>query len=145
MGHSTAAIQKGDFSEAIARAYYTGQGFTVLTAETHETHYDFVIEKDNVFQKVQVKTCVYAFRDTDRSPTLIRIRNKRGQNSPYEKGDYDILVGVWREGGKMFFFTQDEAMKVPSETISVAREDGTPIRHKKSSERKPFQVVEFKL
>ena len=48
--------QKGDISEAKVLARFVELGYTVLIPFNQGLRYDFVIEKEDVFQRVQVKT-----------------------------------------------------------------------------------------
>ena len=144
MAYSQDAVRKGSFSEAIVKAYYVYLGYNVLEINTHETHWDFVIEKGKDFKRVQVKTCVMSGFKEGKGNTLIRIRNKRGQNTRYNRSDYDILVGVWVEGGKMYFFNSEDVNKEEiGETITVERLDGNPLTKTKAPS--PYRVEEFSI
>ena len=144
MAYNKEAVRKGTFSEAIVKAYYIYCGYNVLEINTHETHWDFVIEKEGDYSRVQVKTCVKVKFEEGKGNTLIRIRNKRGQNVRYNPEDYDILVGVWVEGGKMYFFNSEDVNKEDQkETITVERLDGKPLTRTKAP--LPFKVEEFSI
>ena len=144
MGHSPSAIQKGDLSEAIAKVLFINEGYTILTADTHETHWDLVITRGSEFIRVQVKSCVESKFEKGKGNTLVRIRNKRGQNNSYLEEDYDLLIGVWKEGGKAFLFdSRNVNSKDMGETITVARLDGKPLTRTKAPV--PKKVYEFSL
>ncbi len=99
------------------------KGFTVLTPETHETSYDFVIELEGKYSRVQVKTDVV-------HKNLVRFRNKHGSsNSFYEVNDYDILAGVWIEKKKIYLFESKLVNnRKHGETISVETVNGEPLK-----------------
>ncbi len=48
--------EKGNFGLGIAIAYFTTNGYTVSIPLNDTQDYDLVIEKNNIFQSVQVKT-----------------------------------------------------------------------------------------
>lgn len=134
MGRSDKAISKGITSEYLVKSYFSSEGYIVLSPDTHETHYDFVIEKDSVFKRVQCKTCAivkygYVKQDGTGGSNLVRVRNKRGcKGTTYNEGDYDILVGVWLENKTLFIFDGKDVLGIKKgESITCAREDGTEL------------------
>ena len=46
----------GMATEYQAAAYYTSQGYTVCWPKESQSPYDFIVEKDGTFKRVQVKT-----------------------------------------------------------------------------------------
>jgi hypothetical protein len=48
--------QIGDISEAIVRARFIEKGYVVLIPQNSALRYDIVVEKDGIFQRVQIKT-----------------------------------------------------------------------------------------
>jgi hypothetical protein len=56
MSISLNPTQIGDISEAIIRARFIEKGFVVLVPQNNGLRYDIVIEKDGIFQRVQIKT-----------------------------------------------------------------------------------------
>jgi hypothetical protein len=48
--------QIGDISEAIVRARFIEKGYVVLIPQNSSLRYDIVVEKDGIFQRVQIKT-----------------------------------------------------------------------------------------
>jgi hypothetical protein len=48
--------QIGDISEAMVRARFIEKGYVVLVPQNSALRYDIVVEKDGVFQRVQIKT-----------------------------------------------------------------------------------------
>ena len=136
MGHSEKAIAKGTRCELYAQTWFLKNDYTVLVPTTHEKPYDFVVEKDGCYERVQVKANVL-FGD------LVRFRNKHGaNNASYSIDDYDILVGVWEDGNSLWFFrSQDINGTGKSESITVATVSGRPLREYKGYSRpKPFRV-----
>jgi hypothetical protein len=123
MGWSTEAIAKGVIAEKYAKIYFMSHGLSVLTPETHEKPYDFVIEHNGEYSKVQVKSEVIF-------GNLVRFRNKHGAaNAKYSVKDYDILAGVWVERKKIYlFYSKDINEKEYGESLTVETVDGTPLR-----------------
>jgi len=81
---------KGRIAELIAQAKYINLGYNVLQPVHKDGVYDFVIEKDGDFQKVQAKV-VNIKKD------IYIIKNQKvsnGKTSYYEEGEFDLLVGV---------------------------------------------------
>lgn len=115
--------------ENLAKVFFMARGFTVLTPETHETSYDFVIELDGDYKRVQVKTDVV-------HKNLVRFRNKHGSsNSFYEVTDYDILAGVWIEKKRIYLFDSKLVNnREHGETITVSTTDETPLMNFKRYE-----------
>lgn len=123
MVRSTLAIRKGMSAEYLAKAHFSKAGYYILSPDTHERSYDFLIEKDGVFEKIQVK----AVLETDFN--LARIRNKHGaKNKLYEVDDYDILAGVWIRHNKIYLFRSEEVNNIFKETITVSKLDGTALK-----------------
>lgn len=85
---------KGRIAEMIAMTKYLSLGYTVLQPVNKDGIYDFVIEKDNVFSKVQVKTLrdmedkyAISFKSTSHNRTGNTMKN-------YSSTDIDLFVGV---------------------------------------------------
>ena len=106
-------------AEYLAKAFFSKKDFLIITPDTHETHYDFIIENEEDTARVQVKAAV-AFED------LIRFRNKHGSNNAfYEISDYDILAGVWVEESRIYlFYSKDINGKEFGESITVGSKTG---------------------
>lgn len=133
MGYNEQAIRKGVTAEFLAKVYFTIDGWVILIPDSHETSYDFVIEKNGEFRRVQVKTAsVYG--------DLIRVRNKHGQNRTYDQNAYDILVGVWVERKRLYLFhSEDVNSGQHSESISVGRVDGKTMHNRPRP--KPYTII----
>jgi hypothetical protein len=56
MSTSLNPTQIGDISEIIVRARFIQKGYTVLVPQNNGLRYDIVVEKDGIFQRVQIKT-----------------------------------------------------------------------------------------
>lgn len=85
---------KGRISELLAQAKYIELGYKVLEPVNKDGIYDFVIEKDGVFKRVQVKTL------TDKGDFYeLRTRSVNTNSSGhtvklYTKEEIDLFVGV---------------------------------------------------
>lgn len=123
MGRSVDAIRKGIIGEQLAKIYFLNQGYEVLSPSTHEKPYDFVVEKNSKFQRVQVKTEV-CFGN------LVRFRNKHGaNNASYKVSDYDILAGVWIDRKQIYLFKSSDINETKyGESLTVATIDGSELR-----------------
>ena len=102
---------KGRISELKAITRYIELGYTVLEPINKDGVYDFVIEKDNVFQKVQVKTLNE--KDYFYSLRFISTSHNRNGNSRkiYTKEEIDIFVGVLPEKNIIVQIPFDKANK----------------------------------
>lgn len=67
---------KGKAGLSMAIAYYGSNGYTVLLPLDDTQDYDLVVEKDNIFQKVQVKATGY-YRGTNLN-RIVSLRNTGG-------------------------------------------------------------------
>jgi hypothetical protein len=56
MAASLNPTQIGDISEAIVRARFIQKAYVVLVPQNNGLRYDIVVEKDGIFQRVQIKT-----------------------------------------------------------------------------------------
>lgn len=56
MATTLTPTQIGDISEAIVRARFIERGYVVLVPQNNGLRYDIVVEKDGIFQRVQIKT-----------------------------------------------------------------------------------------
>lgn len=68
---------KGKAGLSMAIAYYGSNGYTVLLPLDDTQDYDLVVEKDNIFQKVQVKATGYL---TPSNKYSVSLRNTGGTN-----------------------------------------------------------------
>ena len=48
--------QSGDLSEALVKAYLIKKGWVVLTPSSRDTVYDFIVDRGDYEEKIQVKT-----------------------------------------------------------------------------------------
>lgn len=124
-------------AEYLAKAHFSKIGYLILSPDSHETNYDFIISLDENSEKikVQVKSVLEV-----KSFNLARIRNKHGSsNKPYAIKDYDILAGVWIERNKIYLFkSEDINSRKFGETLSLCRLDGTPMINRKRQRAVPY-------
>lgn len=85
---------KGRIAEMIAMTKYISLGYTVLEPVNKDGIYDFVIERNNIFKRVQVKTLrdmgdkyAMSFKSTSHNRSGNTVKH-------YSQGDIDIFVGV---------------------------------------------------
>jgi hypothetical protein len=78
--------RRGDAAEAIVRAAFAVRGVTVLRPEHDNTPYDFVIEVDGEFLRIQAKT---AYDGQNGGTVRFETRSTRVKNHGYERGSYD--------------------------------------------------------
>jgi hypothetical protein len=127
MGYNQEAIRKGNRNELLAQAHWLSKGYNILQPFGHDSHYDFVAENGEEFVKVQVKTAILTTY-TNGCPSLWRARNKRGQNGKYPPNAYDILHVVEASTPEHRHWCIPESDVFGIETVTVAREDGEPLR-----------------
>ncbi len=128
MGRNALAIRKGMSAEYLAKAHFSKQGYLIISPDSHETSFDFLIHKGNEVFKVQVKA-VLELEDFK----LARIRNKHGANNKsYKQSDYDILAGVWIDKNLIYLFKTEDVNEIGfGETISVSKLDGSKLNNRK--------------
>src|SRR5688500_14141768 len=82
--------QIGGISEAIVRARFIEKGYVVLVPQNSGLRYDIVVERDGIFQRVQIKTGhlhngAVVFNAASQDP------NDRNKNIDY-RGDIDAFA-----------------------------------------------------
>ena len=103
-----------------AASVFLSRGYQVYFPSAQQSWVDFIVEKDGVFQKVQVKT---AWWNTVGKNSYLQCRI-RSTNKYYEAGVFDILCIVHE--GTVWLIPAD---KVQSSNISLA---GTHEKYKGS-------------
>lgn len=108
-------------AEYLAKAYFSKQGYLIISPDSHETPYDFIVTNEDLTYKVQVKSAITGVNDD-----YVRFRNKHGgNNQSYTVSDYDILAGVWVERSQIYLFRSEEVNSGRfGETITVASQSG---------------------
>lgn len=125
------AIRKGMSAEYLAKAFFSKNGYLIITPDTHETSYDFIaVDQNGNSDRVQVKAV------NELKSGLARIRNKHGStNRLYLKNSYDILAGVWVERSKIYLFNSEDVNENEfGEAITVERLDGRKLDSKRRPE-----------
>lgn len=116
--------KQGNLGVARALYEYSRLGYTVLTPLTDCNTYDIVVEREGVFQRVQVKTT--SLREPKSREGVYRViiesRGGGGKNPKVTKrcqGDYDLLFVMTVDG---------DCWSIPEEVItsSAALAVGTP-------------------
>lgn len=84
--------QKGLVGIGSAIQYFTEHGYAVLMPLVDANKYDFVIELDGKFSRIQVKTTSYQ-RNTNTYEVILESRGGPGGkfHTPISQNDYDIL------------------------------------------------------
>ena len=99
--NSMTTQQKGDLAVSFAIAKLTELGFNVLIPLTESAQYDLVIEKENVFKRVQVKYITGTQVDLRR----IHSNSKGYVIKKYENG-FDILF-IYKSSIEMYLIEED--------------------------------------
>lgn len=89
---------KGRIAELLAQAKYISLGYVVLQPVNKDGVYDFVIEKEDKFLKIQVKV----IKEKDDFYQLKNQMVSSGITYYYQEGDFDYLVGVNIVSGEIF-------------------------------------------
>lgn len=95
--------QKGAVGVAKAIAYFADQGYVVLIPVSESQRYDLVIEKDNVLQRVEVKSSRHK---QPKSPSYsVHLKTCGGrQKTTYLSPDDCDLVFIHVEDGRQYLF-----------------------------------------
>lgn len=135
MARSALALRKGMSAEYLAKAHFSKIGYLILSPDSHETNYDFIISRTNDLLKVQVKSVIEL-----KAFSLARIRNKHGAtNKPYAIKDYDILAGVWVERNKIYLFrSADINENQYGEALTISKLNNTSL----SNHKRPLPYFE---
>lgn len=115
--------QKGLIGVCRAMYEYTQQGYTVLQPLIDANKYDFVIEKNNVFQRVQVKTSTHISPNNAviSYDVVLESRGNRQYNSKkFQVGDYDLLF-VMTELGDCWSIPATEITSTTSLTVGTVK------------------------
>jgi hypothetical protein len=81
--------KRGQAAEAIVKSELVSRGISVLTPAYDNEPYDIVIEQDDSFHRIQVKT---AFEATTSGAVRFRTRSTRTKSSGYEREGYEGAV-----------------------------------------------------
>jgi len=97
--NSTTTKKQGGIGEIKGMYEYSRLGYSVLTPISDNNPYDFVIEKNGIFQKVQVKTSTML---EGKNPKFAIDKRGGGSKSLYNKrvisGEYDLLFLMYKDG-----------------------------------------------
>lgn len=102
--------ERGQATEAIVKAEFVSRGIPVLVPEYDNEPYDFVIEIDGGFHRVQAKT---AFEATTNGAVRFRTRSVRTKRSGYEREGYDGKIDLFA----VYTPIRDETYLVPIEDV----------------------------
>jgi len=139
IGYSDKAVKKGTIGEYLVKVYFLNEEYNIFNPDNHETSLDFMVEKQNVLTKIQVK-CVNTVKIS--GVEYLRVRNKHGRNAPYKKGDYDLLVGVDTQRLDLYIFKAEDIIDNNfGEALTVGRVDGKEITRRK---RPQFTKISLK-
>lgn len=85
-------FRSGVSAELFVASKLSEQGYNILWPLITQSRYDLVIEKDGLFQKVQVKKATYSLTGTYRY-LQARLSGKNKQtNTPYQAKDVDLFA-----------------------------------------------------
>ena len=113
--------EKGDLAVAYAIAYYVEKGYEVLTPLGDKKPYDIVLEKNNVFTRVQ---CKYTGSQSKYGIYSVGLRVMGGNQSfytakNYGPNDFDILF-VFTKNKDMYEFDRGVWSRAKS-TLSLGK------------------------
>lgn len=111
-------------AEYLAKAFFSKNGYTVYSPDSHDNAFDFIASKDGLYRRVQVKSVIEIPKFN-----LARVRNKHGStNKLYKVEDYDILAGVWVERNKIYLYGSRDINEAGfGEALTVGKLDGSPL------------------
>jgi len=114
--------EKGDIAIAHAISYYISNGFEVCLPIGDKRHYDFIIEKDAILKKVQVKFAGF-YKGKERCIAGLRIT---GGNQSYSyakkyKDDAFDLLFIYTEQGEKYQFPWKEVICRNSIVVDIPK------------------------
>ena len=102
--------KRGQATEAIVKAELVSRGVPVLVPEYDNEPYDFVMEIDGGFHRVQSKT---AFEATTSGAVRFRTRSVRTKSSGYEREGYEGKIDLFA----VFAPIREEIYLIPIEDV----------------------------
>ncbi|RLM76496.1 group I intron-associated PD-(D/E)XK endonuclease [Halorubrum sp. Atlit-26R] len=114
--------KRGQAAEAIVKSEFVSRGIPVLTPTYDNEPYDIVVEVDDSFHRIQVKT---AFEATTSGAVRFRTRSTRTKSSGYEREGYEDAVDFFA----VYAPACDETYLVPIEETGKTQ---MTIRHEPS-------------
>ena len=111
---------KGKLAELKCLTEYVELGYKVLIPFGQNARYDFVIEKDNIYQRVQVKTGrivngVVRFQTS----TTYNVSKENRVEKSYDKSDIDCFI-VWvRELNEFYVMSVEEARQQQAQSLRL--------------------------
>ena len=112
---------KGDIALGQAIAYYTKNEYEVLLPIGDKRHYDFVIEKNGVLQKVQVKYAgMYASGICKVGLRITGGNQKINYSRKYANESFDVLF-VYSQKGEAYHIPWNEVSARNELTIEVEK------------------------
>ena len=115
-------------TELYVASWYSEKGYAVYWPLSTQSRCDFIIEKDDVFQKIQVKKATWS-KTGPYKYLQCRLKNRNKHASWYTEGDYDLIVFV-DDQKRMWIAPFDEVNNL----ISVCL-DGTKPGYKSRSDK----------
>ena len=102
--------KRGQAAEAIVKSKFVSYGISVLVPAYDNEPYDIVIEIDNKFYRIQIKT---AFEATTHGAVRFRTRSTRTKSSGYEREGYEGSIDFFA----VYAPACDEAYLIPIEEV----------------------------
>ncbi len=113
-------------TELYAASWFANKDYSIYWPMATQSRCDFLIEKEGIFQKVQVKKATWA-QVGPYKYLQCRLGPKRPGAPPYREGDYDLMVFICDD--KRIWIAQYEELK---NLVSVCL-DGTKENYKTRS------------
>lgn len=103
--------KQGDIGTSLAIAYFSIEGYTINIPLSDSQKYDLLLEKEGIFKKVQVKTCLKKNKGSFKVElrTVTNTRGKKFSVSFISSKDCDILFVVLPRP-KMYLFPVEEIL-----------------------------------
>ncbi len=125
--HST--HQKGVVGELEFSLHLMKKGFSVLTPIDPNSSYDLVIEKDNIFTRIQVKYC------TPKNGVLrVELDRKKRTTKPYREREVDAMAAYDSVHHKFYL--------IPIKDIKSIGEIWLRVENSKSVQKKNMNLAE---
>lgn len=100
--------KKGDVGLGVAISYFIRSGYTVSIPLTDSQEYDLIVDKDNLLQRVQVKTT--AGKKDDIFIVQLRTRTTKGGKNYFKNFDNSLveILFILTESGEEYLIPSKE-------------------------------------
>lgn len=103
--------EKGEITEQIVITEFMKKGYTILRPIGDNKRYDIVIENNNIFQRIQIKTGFFINGCVKFNTSSNRSNTKKNTSTPYTNNDIELFAVYCYETNKVYILPIDESNK----------------------------------